>query len=582
MTQQSENMSELQKSFGQVSISASVGQRTVCVDAGHTSFSGSSAGDHDHGSRDGYGSGRRKTKNPKHRHSESRSSCVLYKKHGVSSRQLCVDQDGDAVMGRRDTDHWGLYQKEQLLYDLKCVNMQRKRSGGERYQPYCRKKRKDRQNSGNATQQLHLQCHAFSTSTSSSILKSGRKSHSGSTSIPNKAELYKVVTSRINTSLESLDLTGLYKDETLRDAGIFLPLSRNQIAVYIGKVIAVGMPGVEILNLSCNRLNSLKSVQEILKRAPNIRCLDLGKNCLRDVESLQKIKDCHLQELILRGNSLCSRFRSWSDYVSAVQQIFPHLTKLDGQELPQTVMFSGNRNILPALLASCLGNGTHQDLIVAFLQQYYSVYDSHSRQPLITAYHKDARFSLTVAANPLVEHRHTQFDAAYLRTNKNLIGYQNLPGKRKGHSKSQMKTGQHQIVSQLEALPRTTHYPCSFLVDITRLSDSVLCVVVRGVFRDFTKTADVSPLYAFTRCFIMAVGHAGGLSVINDLLSVTNASLAQQWQADKWASGHVGDKPPSLLSSLTSQMLATCVESATSQLHGLAVTKSVTHSSIAD
>lgn len=44
-------------------------------------------------------------------------------------------------------------------------------------------------------------------------------------------------------------------------------------------------------------------------------------------------------------------------------------------------------------------NDEIQDLVVKFLKEYYTLYDSDNRQPLIDAYHEHAVFSLTANYN---------------------------------------------------------------------------------------------------------------------------------------------------------------------------------------
>lgn len=53
---------------------------------------------------------------------------------------------------------------------------------------------------------------------------------------------------------------------------------------------------------------------------------------------------------------------------------------------------------LVILQGSYFVNPEIQDLVVKFLKEYYTLYDSDSRQPLIEAYHENALFSLNVGS----------------------------------------------------------------------------------------------------------------------------------------------------------------------------------------
>lgn len=45
------------------------------------------------------------------------------------------------------------------------------------------------------------------------------------------------------------------------------------------------------------------------------------------------------------------------------------------------------------------------DIVRQFLQQYFAVFDSDNRQPLLDAYHENAMFSLSCTYHPNPDHR---------------------------------------------------------------------------------------------------------------------------------------------------------------------------------
>lgn len=57
---------------------------------------------------------------------------------------------------------------------------------------------------------------------------------------------------------------------------------------------------------------------------------------------------------------------------------------------------------MPTAKASFLCNPNGQEIVRQFLEQYFLIYDSEDRQPLIPAYHEHVLFSMTssYSANP--------------------------------------------------------------------------------------------------------------------------------------------------------------------------------------
>jgi nuclear RNA export factor len=77
----------------------------------------------------------------------------------------------------------------------------------------------------------------------------------------------------------------------------------------------------------------------------------------------------------------------------------------DGNDLPPPIVFDVSSAVIPASEGSYFVNPSVQELLVKFLKEYYSIYDSDNRQPLIDAYHDNALFSLSVSNNPTTEYK---------------------------------------------------------------------------------------------------------------------------------------------------------------------------------
>ena len=79
--------------------------------------------------------------------------------------------------------------------------------------------------------------------------------------------------------------------------------------------------------------------------------------------------------------------------------------KQDGIDLPPPITFDVSTAIIPPSQGSHFVNNEVQDLVVKFLKEYYTLYDSDNRQPLIDAYHEHALFSLNTSTNPVTEYK---------------------------------------------------------------------------------------------------------------------------------------------------------------------------------
>lgn len=75
----------------------------------------------------------------------------------------------------------------------------------------------------------------------------------------------------------------------------------------------------------------------------------------------------------------------------------PLLLLQDGQELPPAIGFDLEDGVkLPAPKASFLCDAAGAEIVRQFLEQYFIIFDSASRQPLLDAYHEQAMFSMTI------------------------------------------------------------------------------------------------------------------------------------------------------------------------------------------
>jgi nuclear RNA export factor len=73
----------------------------------------------------------------------------------------------------------------------------------------------------------------------------------------------------------------------------------------------------------------------------------------------------------------------------------------DGADLSPPIVFDVNEDLqLPRNKGSYLCAEEGMTMVRQFLQQYYQLYDSDNREPLVSAYHNNAMFSITSAYPP--------------------------------------------------------------------------------------------------------------------------------------------------------------------------------------
>lgn len=70
--------------------------------------------------------------------------------------------------------------------------------------------------------------------------------------------------------------------------------------------------------------------------------------------------------------------------------------KQDGETLPPQIGFDvSSEGVLPPVKASFLCDADGTRIVKPFLEQYFALFDSENRQPLLDAYHELASFTLT-------------------------------------------------------------------------------------------------------------------------------------------------------------------------------------------
>lgn len=158
-----------------------------------------------------------------------------------------------------------------------------------------------------------------------------------------------------------------------------------------------------------------------------------------------------------------------------------------------------------------------KQVVVQFLEQYFSIFDSKDRSGLLDAYHDNAVFSMTAVKLATTKTEVKEFQ----RDSRNLVRMTNTESRRE-----RLKSGRLNIVSFLNQLPETRHDPSSFTVDIPLVTPTLMCFSVFGILRVVHKGLILPPLRSFTRNFFV-VPQGAGFSIVNETLFITGGTEEQ-------------------------------------------------------
>uniref|UniRef100_A0A8C5LAP5 Nuclear RNA export factor 2 n=1 Tax=Jaculus jaculus TaxID=51337 RepID=A0A8C5LAP5_JACJA len=267
---------------------------------------------------------------------------------------------------------------------------------------------------------------------------------------PEQMELLKLaMRKRYDVSHQALDLQRFRFDPDLLDCGVDMKLNQRSCMSATLKIIQENFPELLSLNLRNNKLYQLDSLITVVKMAPHVKILNLSKNELKSAWELEKVKELQLEELWLEGNPFCSTFSDERAY--------------DGRKLPTPIQVDTDS---PQFMQSCKFVPS-----TSTSHRYYLIYDYGDRYGLLSAYHDEACFSLTVPLNPSDQDPTFKYD----RDMKMLKG---------SYTNGQLlKYKKHDIVDCLRMLPKTQHDFSSFGVVIRYQTETMLCFSVNGKFK---------------------------------------------------------------------------------------------------
>uniref|UniRef100_A0A8C5QR39 NTF2 domain-containing protein n=1 Tax=Leptobrachium leishanense TaxID=445787 RepID=A0A8C5QR39_9ANUR len=351
---------------------------------------------------------------------------------------------------------------------------------------------------------------------------------------------------RYDGSQLALDMKSLHNDPDLLQNHVDMMLNRRSCMLAMLQIIEENVPELLSLDLSNNDLLKLDDLRSISTKAPNLKILNLSHNSLKTDRELDKIKGLKIEQLWLEGNPLCQTFRDKTLYISAVRERFPKLLQLDGQELVPPINFDVETpTLLPPTKGSYLQNDEIKGLVLRFLQQYFTCYDGEDRQGLLNVYHDEACCSLCI---PYFQGQNPSRSSLgeYFKDCRNLKKLKDPSIRHK-----LLKHKRLNIVGFLNELPRTQHDLNSFVVDITAASNTQLCFVVNGIFKE-VEGPSRDPVRAFSPLCMMLL--------VNDGIFIRNATTEEIRKAFATPAPTPSSSPVPVMASVPQDMVQAFIQ----------------------
>ncbi|KAK9294277.1 hypothetical protein QLX08_011060 [Tetragonisca angustula] len=280
-------------------------------------------------------------------------------------------------------------------------------------------------------------------------------------------------------------------------------------------VVSQHQPELEALNLDGNKLDMVETLHILKLKLPKLKILHIGDNEIKDIKEIDAIRD--LEELKLAGNPICNDYQT---LIKCMQKRCPELLRLVGMDLRKPALSDAvDEGNMPASERMLAANAQAQHIASQFLEQYFLIFDSEKREPLLSAYTRDACFSITV------------FDR-HRSSNPNMLNEYIMDDRKYNTQKQQklLKQGRLQIVAYLSQMPRRSHDVNTFTMYVSLITEAMMLVKVSGMFKDLDKKEQ--PIRYINRTFTI-IPEESGYCNRDEQLHVTQPTEAQLKQ-ENW------------------------------------------------
>lgn len=359
-----------------------------------------------------------------------------------------------------------------------------------------------------------------------------------------RAQFVSILATRYDVAAKGLDLSALATDPLLQQMGAFSAKDPHKIFPAM-MVVAADMfktreekrEAIVSVTLADNGLTDTKAVVYLASNFPDIKNLDLSRNNLANMKSLDAFRKFDsLENIILSGNPIEPQLPSLtSDFLRR----YLRLRTLNGVVVrtPEEVATAiAEASVLPFPVQGPSFDDSG-DVGKNFVTQFLGLYDT-DRSALLTQYYdSQSLFSLNINMNSFRGEKPSapvQPWAAYIKHNRNLEKVTHLTARM-----SRQYTGIEAIRPVWASLPATKHpnllthmdkytiecEPISCLPDPTGQSPGGvdgLMIIIHGEFEDNTAKNAEQSLRSFSRTFILGPGAPGGpqIKVISDMLAL--------------------------------------------------------------
>ncbi|GMT09523.1 hypothetical protein PFISCL1PPCAC_820, partial [Pristionchus fissidentatus] len=374
-----------------------------------------------------------------------------------------------------------------------------------------------------------------------------------------KNAIMEVVSNRADVQNRALDLSGFAMHEVFTSRDLMMNMTKNNVFLAVVELIESKYSDIIALSLKSNRVKYLEMASMLPYFAKNLKVLDLSDNQIESISELEKLKGLRLTTLFLESNPVQEQYSKASDYLSAVQAIFPRITCLDGNQCtPLPGAFDDEtENVEPVARPGFYGDADIRAITETFIIEYFKSYDgdepSVSRKNLIAAYDdNNAQFTLSI------ENLYEEGQGKTRWPNDNFQFHIRMSHNIKQidkwakHRGSRLFHGAMDVAAQLCKMPATRHLTESFIVDVVMSSQSLLIFTVQGLFEEapFAVAPNTPQLNFFSRTFAVTPKQGGSVCVVSDelyLSAMTNARIERyRIQLAKANSAPVVAPPPAV------------------------------------
>ncbi|KAI6659191.1 Nuclear RNA export factor 1-like [Oopsacas minuta] len=318
-----------------------------------------------------------------------------------------------------------------------------------------------------------------------------------------------------DTNNKTLNMEKIGQNERAKQHNLRVFFNDSVLVNIMMNLIGSKCPDLAGLNISGNFIQNLNHLMELPSKAPELKELDLSNNRFTNLQELEKLKGlCQLKALSFHDNPCCKRYRDVNEYRRDVRAIFPQLVILDNEQLSEPIIL-GTETIcgsIPSCKASFLGPDNTSKIVLAFIENYYKVFDSGKRDDLIMGYDSNSYFSVSVNTESTVR-RGPPF-TEFTKYSRNLVRCKDSNKRR-----CLLLCGRIDIVHHLRQFPQTQHSPESFIVDVMCASPNSIVFNVWGVF--FETSPGV--MRGFSRTFHIAI-NGDSILIKNDQLTLHQAT----------------------------------------------------------